>query len=267
MAPPLSPLTRQLVEHLFAPSDRGQAKQRLVEECGNNLPFCMDKDEYQMERIRFASLRLSLGYLEDLKEAVNSAERDWRDVLVWAGFGDSLTAHREWAERTLHGNYKPMVIVLMGVSGAGKTTVGSLLARDLGWMYHESDNFLSNEDFEKVIHGEPLAEDVITDRATKIGVLIGKYTAKKQNAIFACSALKVSYRRYQRADESVRFVYLRGEYAQLEERQKQRKGGLPYLRRLAYEYSILEPPREVLVEEIDRSPEEIAISIRGELQI
>lgn len=267
MPPELSPLTRQLVEHFFEPSDRTQASRRLVEECGNNLPFCQDQDQYRLERIRFAVLRLSLGYLQDLRETVDMAKRDWRDVLVWAGFGNSLSAHQEWAERTLKRNAEPLVIIVMGQSGAGKTTVGTLLARRLGWMYYETDNFLSTDDFDKVVRGEPLAAEVMASWAAKIRASIDKYIAKKQDAIFSCSALTESFRGELQVDEHVRFVYLRGEYVQLEQRQNKRKGDLPYLKRLAHEYKLLESPRDALVQDITRSPEEIADAIRMELQI
>lgn len=265
MPPKLSPLTQQLVDHFFEPTDRAEAARQLVEECGNNLPFSQGQDEYQLERVRFAVLRLSLGYLDDLQGADKSAQRDWRDVLVWAGFGQSLSAHQEWARRTLDGNAGPIVIVVMGVSGSGKTTVGSLLARRLGSMYYESDFFLSHENFEKVISGEPLEEEAITNWATSIRTLTDKYIAKRQSAVFACSALTEAFRRDLRVGNQVRLVYLRGEYAELEERQKKRKGGLPYLKRLAYEYGLLEPPRAALVEGITQPPEEIVDAIRMEL--
>src|SRR5713226_9088800 len=174
MPPKHSPLTQQLVEQLFEPSAQAEASRRLVEECGNNLPFCQDKDEYKLERIRFAALRMSLGYPNDLQEAINLAKRDWRDVLVWAGFGESLTAHQEWAERTLRGNAQSMVIIVVGPTGAGKTTVGTLLARTLGWMYYDTDNFLSTHNFNKIIRGEPLAAEVIEAWIARIRVLISK---------------------------------------------------------------------------------------------
>lgn len=267
MPPRLSPLTQQLVENLFEPSDQAEATRRLVDECGNNLPFCGDKNEYQLERIRFAVLRISLGYPDDLQEAIHLAQRDWRDVLVWAGFGESLTAHREWAERTVKGNAASMVIVVIGMTGAGKTTIGTLLARTLGWMYYETDGFLSIENFNKVIRGEPLAEDIVEAWIAKTRLLIGKYLAKRQNAVIACSMLKESYRQPLRVSGQVHFIYLLGRYEQIEERQKKRKPGLPHLERLAYEHENFEEPREALAVDISRPPEEIVGSIRRDLEI
>ena len=69
----------------------------LAQQCGTNLPFCKERDEYQLERVRFAALKISEGKLERFQKAVNMAKRDWRDELMWAGFAQTLTAHVEWA--------------------------------------------------------------------------------------------------------------------------------------------------------------------------
>jgi hypothetical protein len=92
----LSTRTWQLVQAIF-PHDAGQAGRLLVERCGQNLPFMQDRDEYELERIRFAALKLSGGNLQKLEEAISIAERDW------AGFGNSLTEHERWAEDRLRG--------------------------------------------------------------------------------------------------------------------------------------------------------------------
>jgi hypothetical protein len=101
MTPPLSSRTKQLVEHLFDSKQAAEAAQWLEEECGNKLPFCRDNDEYKMERIRFAVLKLSQGDLTKLLRAIDLARRDWRDVLVAADFGNDLRAHETWAEEVL----------------------------------------------------------------------------------------------------------------------------------------------------------------------
>ena len=104
MPPELSPLTQQLVEKLFEPGSQAAACRLLVDECGHNLPFCKEQDAQQMERIRFAALRLGRGSLEDLSKAIHYAKSDWRDVLVWAGFGERLAAHQAWAQEVMRGN-------------------------------------------------------------------------------------------------------------------------------------------------------------------
>ncbi len=267
MTPKLSLLTQQLVEKLFEPGDRAEASRRLVEQCGNNLPFCRDHDELKMERIRFAVLRIGLGDLNDLQKAIDLANTDWRDVLLWGGFGERLDAHLEWAERTLKGDAVPLVIIIMGVSGAGKTTVGSLLARTLGWMYYETDNFLSSENFNKVIRGEPLTDEVTAAWLEKTHTLIGKYVAKKQNAIFACSALKESHRQTLQTTPEVNFVYLCGPHEQIEERQKKRKSTPLGMNRLNYENKIFEEPQNAFLVDIRLSPQEIVKSLRENFKV
>jgi hypothetical protein len=84
---PLSPETRRRLELLFAPDQHAEATQLLVDECGNNLPCLERLDMFQLERFRFAALKLSEGDLAKLWYAVDLAQRDWRDLLVFAGFG------------------------------------------------------------------------------------------------------------------------------------------------------------------------------------
>jgi gluconokinase len=261
MTQKLSPLTQQLVEKLFEPVDQIEAARRLVEECGNKLPFCQDSDEYKMERIRFAALRVSIGYLDDLQTAIDLAKSDWRDLLVWARFAESLTAHQEWCEQVLKGNDNPMTIIVMGLSGSGKTTISSLLARKLGWMFYELDSFHTTENFTRFMRGKPINSEAMESWLVKSRELIGKYVAKKQSAVFACSALKESYRQKLRVDDKVHFVYLRGAYGLLEERQKNRKSSLPHVERLAYQSSIFEEPRNALTIDVNGSVQEIADSI------
>ena len=96
----LSPKTWLLVQKIF-PSEADAARRLLVEQCGQNLPFCRDRDEFQLERLRFAASKISDGGFRKLKSAVDEAKRDWRDGLVWAGFAERLEAHELWAKDLL----------------------------------------------------------------------------------------------------------------------------------------------------------------------
>jgi len=100
MPPSLTPKTVAHIAALFPPEHRSEAALLLENECGQNLPFCSDKPESHIERLRFAALKLSAGDLEKLKDAIKIAKRDWRDLLVWAGFGSSLEAHLRWDPAT-----------------------------------------------------------------------------------------------------------------------------------------------------------------------
>ncbi len=93
---PLSPATRQRVDRLFRHQDRATAAAMLADRCGNNLPLLEALDELQLERVRFAALRLSEGNLDELARAIELAKSDWRDLLMAAGFGDHPRAHQSW---------------------------------------------------------------------------------------------------------------------------------------------------------------------------
>jgi hypothetical protein len=93
----LSDETRRLVEKLFDREDQVLAARLLEEQCGSNLPLLGDADKYRLERFRYAALKLSGGQLGELQRAIAVAQQDWRDLLVAAGFGNSLEAHKRWA--------------------------------------------------------------------------------------------------------------------------------------------------------------------------
>ena len=96
MATALSKATDERLQLLFAPEDQPEARNLLVHECGENLPFCEGATPSSSERIRFAVLKLSDGRLRELRRAIELARTDWRDALVAAGFGDDTTAHSKW---------------------------------------------------------------------------------------------------------------------------------------------------------------------------
>jgi hypothetical protein len=93
----LSAGTEQRLDAIFSAADSPEARRLLEEECAENLPLlAVPATPQSLERIRFATLRLSDGDLEKLRYAVNVAKRDWRDVLVAAGFGHSIREHERW---------------------------------------------------------------------------------------------------------------------------------------------------------------------------
>jgi hypothetical protein len=92
----LSDATTARLRALFSPAEQAAAIRLLEEDCGASLPFCEAATSESAERIRFAVLKLSRGDLGELRSSVEHARIDWRDVLVWAGFGDDVEAHRRW---------------------------------------------------------------------------------------------------------------------------------------------------------------------------
>ena len=91
----LSSETRKRIGSLFPPSKREKVARLLREQCGNNLPFLEDVDEFGLERFRFAALKLSGGDLNVLRNAIELAKTDWRDLLVAAGFANDINAHKK----------------------------------------------------------------------------------------------------------------------------------------------------------------------------
>ena len=92
----LSQDTEEKIKQLFPPGLWAEAFAIIERECGDNLPFCEYLDKHQLERIRFAVLKLSEGNLINLKESVKFAQCDWRDLLTATGFGDDIHSHKRW---------------------------------------------------------------------------------------------------------------------------------------------------------------------------
>ncbi len=93
---PLSDETKRRVALLFSGSEMQEATDLLVRDCGANLPFLEKLTPQQLERFRFAALKLSGGNLGKLVDAISLAQTDWRDLLMAAGFGHELDAHLKW---------------------------------------------------------------------------------------------------------------------------------------------------------------------------
>ena len=94
----LNSRTHQLIEKLFPTVEPVDVTCRLLEERGQNPPFQKDTVEYCLERIRCTALKISNGDALKVLEAIELAKRDGRDLLMWAGFGNSLSVHEEWAK-------------------------------------------------------------------------------------------------------------------------------------------------------------------------
>jgi gluconokinase len=159
-----------------------------------------------------------------------------------------------------------MVVILMGVSGAGKTTIGQLLAADLGWPFYEGDDFHPPANVEKMGHGIALTDEDRGPWLTALRHLIDTLIEENRSAVIACSALKQAYRERLLSDEKrVRFVYLKGDYSLIHERLRQRHGHFMKADLLTSQFETLEEPAGVLTIEVAREPEVIISLIKREL--
>src|SRR5688572_21867336 len=121
-------------------------------------------------------------------------------------------------------NRSGMVIILMGVTSSGKTTVGRILAQSLGYQFSDADDFHPRANIDKMSRGIPLDD---TDRQPWLETLrdlVCRCLAEHMDAVLACSALKEVYRRYLSSDPQVKFVYLKADRDLIRERLLQRRG-------------------------------------------
>ena len=153
----------------------------------------------------------------------------------------------------------------MGVVGAGKTTVGKLLAEQLGWEFVDADSFHSAGNVEKIRLGIPLDDADRSPWLRAIRAAIQRWIAKKQNVVLACSALKRSYREELDAGAEVKLVYLKGTYEIIYQRLGLRQGHFASEKLLASQFAILEEPEDGVVVDVEQSPEVLVEEIRGRL--
>ena len=163
-----------------------------------------------------------------------------------------------------------MVVIICGVSGAGKTTIGKLLAKELRWKFYEGDDFHSQTNIDKMRAGIALTD---ADRAPwlqSLRELVERSLAVNTNVVLACSALKKSYRDLLRVNDSVKFVFLRGDYARINAQLQKRSGHFMNPELLKSQFDTLEEPRAeegTIALELGESPRSLVRQIEGKLRL
>jgi gluconokinase len=161
-----------------------------------------------------------------------------------------------------------MILILIGVSGAGKTVVGRLLARELGRPFYDADNLHSPENVARMAQGVALTDKERRPWLRAVRQLIDRCLDEKRPAVIACSALKEEYRSYlQNGRDQVQFVYLKGDYALIHGRLLQRQNHYMKADMLAGQFATLEEPQDALTVEVDQEPGAITAQIRQALNL
>jgi gluconokinase len=155
-----------------------------------------------------------------------------------------------------------MIIIVMGVSGSGKTTIGRLLAHDLGWDFYDADDFHSPDNIAKMSRGLALDDEDRQPWIQSLRVLILDCLKSGKQAVIACSALKETYRTSLRVDNNVQFVYLKGSFEQIKGRLTNRQNHFMSGDLLADQFTTLEEPHDILEVDISLPPEKIVKEIR-----
>jgi gluconokinase len=163
-----------------------------------------------------------------------------------------------------------MVIVIWGVSGAGKTTIGKLLSRELGWKFLDADDFHSLASMKKMRSGVPLTDEDRQPWLEKLRAAIEQSLAANENAVLACSALKKKYRDRLRVSHAVKFVFLRGDRQQIETQLRNRRGHFVNPDLLDTQFADLEEPKScegVVIVDLGPHAEELVEAIEEKLQL
>jgi gluconokinase len=147
-------------------------------------------------------------------------------------------------------------IVVMGVSGSGKSTIGRRIASRLGFAFADADRYHPEANIAKMAAGVPLTDEDRRPWLERLRGLIEEHAAEGRSLVLACSALKERYRRVLKEAEPaarVHFVYLRGDFDTILTRMRRRKGHYMKASMLESQFRDLEEPEDAVVVGVERS--------------
>jgi len=184
--------------------------------------------------------------------------------------GSDRLPQRVWSSALAHAITKPVIAVVMGVSGSGKTTVAALLAAALGCQFQEGDDLHPRENVEKMHGGTPLTDADRMGWLHKIADEIDGWCARGESGVLTCSALKRSYRSIiigNRPD--VTLVYLKGSYDLIRRRMVARHEHFMPVALLDSQFATLQEPTPVehpITVDVSGRPADIAVEIVHQLE-
>lgn len=161
-----------------------------------------------------------------------------------------------------------MIIIVTGVSGSGKSTVGELLAKSLNWDFRDADSFHPAANVEKMSRGIPLEDSDRLPWLLQMQDAIDEWLHYKKNTVLACSALKETYRQMLVRDRLlVKIVYLQGSLELFAERLERRQNHFMKVDLLQSQFDALEEPEDAIAIDASHSPDAIVETVRKNLGI
>ena len=160
-----------------------------------------------------------------------------------------------------------MFILIMGVTGSGKTTVGRALSTDLSWRFFDADDFHSAENVRKMASGVALTDADRRPWLHELHRLISQHTQRLDNGILACSALKQAYRSMLCAGNPVEVIYLKAEPELIRSRLERRRGHYMPPQLIESQFRDLEEPQHGLIVDAALPTQQAVAAIRSALRL
>jgi gluconokinase len=160
-----------------------------------------------------------------------------------------------------------LILLVMGVTGAGKTTIGELLAQRLDWIFLDADDFHPAANIAKMKQGIPLTDADRVPWLAAIHTELEGQSAAGKSCVLGCSALKKSYRETIGTGLEMKIVYLKGSYEEMRAHILARHGHFAGEGILAGQFRDLEEPQDAIVVSVSRNPDEIVKEVLQELKL